>query len=203
VASDPVELLRAAVEEGSEAALAAWVASGAAGLIVLAGYLDGRLRLPEIGSNLHPKDEIDNTSALVAAIAEAHPKTFLEVFADDRFDGNTYVLTGLGQIDNPRATERLARAAGSPDMWARMEAAIGLGRRSSTVATAALGRLVEDKEYLVRYHALRSLARIGGIEALPMLRRYVAQAAIERTLADEAVAAIESRAAGRPAGPSG
>ena len=203
MASDPVELLRAAVEDGSEAALAAWVASGAAGLVVLNAFLDGRLRLPDVGSNLHPIVEIDNTSALVAAIAEAHPRAFLEVFADDRLDDDTYVLTGLGRVDDPRATERLARAAGSRDMWARMQAAIGLGRRSSRVATAALGQLLDDPDYLVRYHSLKSLARIGGADALPLLRRYVAHVDIERTLADEAVAAIESRAAGRAAGPSG
>jgi HEAT repeat protein len=203
VAPDPIELLRAAVEDGSEAAMAAWVASGVAGLVVLSGFLDGRLRLPEIGSNLHPKDEIDNTSALVAEIAEAHPTAFLDVFADERFDANTYVLTGLGRIDDPRATERLARAADSQDMWARMQAAIGLGRRSSPVATSALGRLLEDPEYLVRYHSLKSLARVGGADALPLLLGYVAHADIERILADEAVAAIESRATGRPAGPSG
>jgi HEAT repeat protein len=203
VASDPVELLRAAVEDGSEAALAEWVASGAAGLVVLRAFLDGRMRLPEIGSNLHPVVEIDNTSALVAEIAQAHPTAFLEVFADERFDGDTYVLTGLGHVDDPRATERLARAADSHDMWARMQAAIGLGRRSSPVASAALGRLLEDPEYLVRYHSLKSFARVGGADAIPLLLRYVAHADIERILADEAVAAIESRVAGRPAGPSG
>jgi hypothetical protein len=83
-----------------------------------------------------------------------------------------------------------------------MEAAIGLGRRSSPVATATLARLLEDPEDLGRYHSLKSLARIGGIEALPLLREYGPRTDIELTLVGDAVAAIELRLDGRAAGPS-
>ncbi|HEX2754994.1 MAG TPA: hypothetical protein VHM48_06000, partial [Candidatus Limnocylindrales bacterium] len=68
---DPLDLLRAARDDGSGGAMDAWAESGTAGLLVLRAFLEGRLRLPAIGSSLHPRDAIDNTSKLVARIAEA------------------------------------------------------------------------------------------------------------------------------------
>lgn len=82
-----------------------------------------------------------------------------------------------------------------------MHAAIGLGRRADPLATATLSWLLQDPVYLVRYHALRSLAVIGGGEALEALRRFEPPAPIERTLADEAIAAIGARVSdGQPTG---
>jgi HEAT repeat protein len=75
-----------------------------------------------------------------------------------------------------------------------MHAAIGLGRRPSTLAGDALGRLLADDDYLVRYHALKSLAKIGDDMALPYLRRFEPPPGIERTLADAAITAIADRA---------
>jgi hypothetical protein len=200
VTDEPTELLAAALDKGSITALGAWTATGRAGLLVLRNVLAGTQKLRPTAPDVYPRDVIDNMSAAVADIAAAHPYEFLDVFADDRLDGNTLVLTGLGQIDDERATERLARATQSRDEWARMHAAIGLGRRSSPVATDALARLLKDREYLVRYHALRSLERIGAAAALPSLRAFASAAPIERELAGKAIASITRRSTRAEAG---
>ncbi len=146
----------------------------------------------------HQRDVIDNTSAAVATIAAVHPLAFLDVFEDDRFRESGYVLTGLGNIDDPRATERLIRAAGSADRWTRMHVAIGLGRRPSPVASAVLGDLLIDEEYLVRYHALKSLTQIGDDSVLPILRALKPRSPYEDDLVQAAIAAIVGRAVERP-----
>jgi HEAT repeat protein len=140
------------------------------------------------------RDLVDNTTALVAAIAAAEPEAFLEVFEADRFHANSYVLTGLGGIDDSRATRRLARVAASADMWVRMDVAMGLGRRASSIATTILVRMLGDDEYLVRYHALSSLERIADVAALPGLEAFVAPSPIEAELAAKAIASIVARA---------
>jgi HEAT repeat protein len=147
----------------------------------------------------HPRDLVDNLAAAVAAIAAAEPHAFLEVFDDDRFLEDGYVLLGLGKIDDPRATERLIRVAGSGDKWRRMDVAIGLGRRASPASTDTLGRLLDDDDYLVRYHALASLAKIGDTSVVPTLRRFQAKSTHEAGLVEETISAILGRAAEGPA----
>ena len=200
VSYEVVERFEASLVDGSSEAIADWAATGAAGLLHLRDYLDGRLDpLPADGVNAIVL--IDNTSASVAAIAAAHPESFLEAFEADRFREDTFVLTGLGQIDDPRATDRLARAASSRDQWVRMHAAIGLGRRVSPLATATLEPLLTDDEYLVRYHSLKSLAGIGDIAAVPALRRMVPPTPREAELIAETIASITDRASdGRVSG---
>jgi hypothetical protein len=197
VTDDVDQRLRAALRTGEADALADWASTGRAGLLLLRGYLTGAWD-PGPLSGIHPRDVVDNTSAVVAAIAAADPLEFLEVFADDRFAASGYVLTGLGQIDDPRATERLIRAAGSRDRWTRMDVAIGLARRPSPAATEALGRLLGDDEYLVRCHALQSLTRIGDDSVLPVLRSMRPPSPHEAELVTGAIAAIVRRAADGP-----
>jgi HEAT repeat protein len=189
--------LRAALRTGGAAALADWAATGRPGLLLLRGYLTDVWDAGPI-EGTHQRDVIDNTSAAVAAIAAAHPLAFLDVFEDDRFRESGYVLTGLGKIDDPRATERLIRAAGSADQWTRMDVAIGLGRRPSPAATLTLGDLLVDHEYLVRYHALKSLTKIGDDSVLPILRGLKPPSPFEAELVRTAIAAIVGRAAALP-----
>jgi HEAT repeat protein len=77
-----------------------------------------------------------------------------------------------------------------------MHSAIGLGRRASSVATATLARLLGDPEYLVRHHALRSLATVGDGSALAALREHEPDSQPERELAEAAIRSIEGRAGG-------
>jgi HEAT repeat protein len=189
------ELLAAVVQSGTDADLAAWARSGRAGLLELRSALTERqTRWPDV----HPKDEIDALSAAAAAIAVTSPDEYLEVFADRQFDGNGFVLTGLGQIDDPRATDRLVKAAGSPSWSTRMAAAIGLGRRPADNAIGALLNLLDDRDYLVRYHTIRSLGAIGDAEALRALRAFRDDPGrSEKDLARAAIHRIEKRIEGR------
>jgi HEAT repeat protein len=186
------ERLRAAYATGSAEALERWAATGRPGLLLLRELLVGSWDPPP-APGVHPRDLVDNTSALVAEIAAAEPDAFLEIFELDRFRANGLVLTGLGRIDDPRATRRLARVVGSADRWVRMDVAIGLGRRVSSIATATLVRLMGDEDDLVRYHALQSLARIGDPSALAALRQFASPNRKETELAAEAIRSIERR----------
>jgi HEAT repeat protein len=142
---------------------------------------------------VHPKDVIDGLSAAAAAIAATNPSAFLDVFADQEFEENGYVLTGLGYIDDPRATERLARATTSETSWTRMDAAIGLGRRRGPAAVEALVGLLHDPDDLVRYHTLRSLGAVGDARALQALTSFDPPSENEQRLASEALRSIENR----------
>jgi HEAT repeat protein len=163
-------------------------------LILLRDYLSGSWD-PGPTPGVHERDIGDNTAAAVVAIAAAYPVAFLEVFEGDQFDANSFILDGLGQIDDPRATERLVRASTSRDWPVRMHAAIGLGRRESPIASDSLERLLGDLEYLVRYHALKSIARIGDTSMLAALRLMRPDSEHESELIDKTIAAIVDRAA--------
>ena len=187
------DCLSAALLTGTDAALEAWASTGRPGLLLLREYLAGTWDQPP-APVVHERDVLDNTAAVVAAIAAANPDAFLDVFAGNAFDPNSFVLDGLGQIHDPRATERLVRATGSRDWGTRMHTAIGLGRRSSPLATSTLGRLLRDDDDLVRYHALRSLERIGDAGVLPLLRDMSPRSSREAELIDQAEASIVERA---------
>jgi HEAT repeat protein len=187
--------LAAALATGSDADLAAWASTGPAGVLVLRDELGGKATT-EPARPTHPRDIIDNLSAATAAISRVEPEAFLAAFAGREWSADPFVLVGLGRIDDERATARLIDATLSPGESARMHAAIGLaGRRSEAVATA-LGRLLDDGQYLVRYHALASLATSGTSAALPDLERFEPLTEVERTMRDAAVARISGRASG-------
>ena len=185
--------LSAALLTGTHSALEAWAATGRPGLLLLREYLAGTWDQPS-APGVHERDVLDNTAAAGAAIAAANPDAFLDVFEGDAFAANSLVLDGLGQIDDPRATDRLARATVSRDWGTRMHAAIGLGRRRSPLATGTLARLLRDDDDLVRHHALRSLARVGDAGVLPLLREVTPRSSREAELIDEAAASIVERA---------
>jgi HEAT repeat protein len=192
---DAGERLSAAYALGTDDALERWAATGRPGVLLLREFLDGTWD-PAPAPGVFSRDLVDNTSALVAQIAGAQPEAFLDTFEPERYRENSLVLVGLGQIDDPRATKRLARVAGSPSAWIRMDVAIGLGRRASATATATLVKLLGDAEYLVRYHALESLAKIGDASALAALRAFVPDSPREAELADQAIRSIQERAGG-------
>jgi HEAT repeat protein len=146
------------LRDGSKSSLTSWAATGETGIRLLCEELAGRHRT-EPGPGIHERDAIDNLAAATVEIAAAHPDAFLAAF-DGTDPDNTFVLDGLGQIDDERATVRLARASGSHDPWQRMHAAIGLRRRESPLAREALGRMLKDRDDLVRHHAAASLRHL-------------------------------------------
>jgi HEAT repeat protein len=185
-------LLEAALASGSEASLAAWSGAGRAGVGALRDELAG-VRPIDTPPGTHPRDMLDNLGQACAVIARAEPAAFLDVFTSDRWSANSFVLTGLGEIDDDRATARLIAAAGDKDWTVRMHVAIGLGSRPSSVGSLALGELLIDEEYPVRYHALRSLERVGLAVALPDLDRLRPLTDVERSMRDQAIVAIQAR----------
>jgi hypothetical protein len=193
--SDPEAALRAVVRGRPSLDLAAWTSTGEAGLALLRDVLTGRVHLELPG--VFPRDVQDGLATAVASMAAAHPEAFLTVFAATEFDTNSYVMTGLGYVNDSRAAERLARATRSADQWLRMEAAIGLGRHSSAISVQSLAALLSDPEYLVRYHALRSLAAVGDESAVSALRNFRGESVVERELAQQALDWI-ARRGGRP-----
>jgi len=160
---DPYRQLTAVIKRGSKPDVEAWVATGRSGVLTLREAVtggSGRMAL----EGVHDRDVLDGLATASAAIAERQPDEFLEVFEDPAFDENTFVLTGLGHIDDARATTRLVAAAASRNKDLRMHAAIGLGRRPVPDARIALMGLLADPDFLVRHHASRSLAALDGID---------------------------------------
>jgi hypothetical protein len=156
-----LERLTAVLRRGSEEDIEAWAATGPAGVLLLRGALQpGFARVEWEG--LHDRDVLDGLATAFIAIAERYPEDFLEVFAGATFDENTFVLDGLGHVDDARATARLVSASASREHGIRMHAAIGLGRRPVPEAREALLRLQADRDFLVRHHASQSLAALGG-----------------------------------------
>jgi HEAT repeat protein len=74
-----------------------------------------------------------------------------------------------------------------------MDAAIGLGRRPATLAVDALMPLLQDPDYLVRFHTLRSLGAVGDARALRALTAFRAPSEVEANLAGDAVQRIARR----------
>jgi HEAT repeat protein len=109
---------------------------------------------------------------------------------------DSFVLDGLGEIDDPRATRRLLRALRTDDSLIRVHAVMALGRHSRSLAVAALAAALSDREYLVRYHALRGLAAMGDASALPALAAFDRDTEVEGELAAQATAAIRGRTTG-------
>lgn len=159
VTSDAGELLQRAMIEGSPESIEAFAASGLDGLAALRDELAGtrQTETPGVAERL----VIDNLGAAATAIAERHPHAFLEVFAEPAFEGNGFVLIGVGRISDEEATRRLIAAARSPRWQIRMQAAIGLKGRTSPDAQACLRLLNSDPDDLVRHHAQAGLATPG------------------------------------------
>ena len=194
--TDPAELLDEVVR-GRDSDM--WADTGRAGLLVLREELSKRWGWGDRWRDVYPTQRIDGLNEASAAIAARWPNEFLEVFANRRFDRDEFVLCGLGQIDDERATERLARASTARGLFSsftRKWAAIGLGRRPSDLATDALLRLLRDRDYLVRAHTYESLGAIGDRRALQALAEFRAPSTREQEFANDARALIEQRLAG-------
>lgn len=172
------ERLRVVLEFGREADLDIWAATGRLGCETLRELFSGRLRLDSATG----RDAVDNLVAATRTLAGRHPNAFLETFASASFDRNGYVIHGFGAIDDERATRRLVQAVQEADWVLRVDAAIGLRGRAAPAAIAALIGLLADPEYLVRYHALRSLEGRREERVLAALRAFEPSNDVEHRL---------------------
>ena len=67
------------------------------------------------------------------------------------------MLAGLGYTQRQEAVPLLVEALMSKSSWTRMDAASALGKPPGPASVGALLGTVDDPEYLVRYHTIRSL----------------------------------------------
>ena len=192
--SDVEDRFRAAVTTADRRSLERWAATGSDGVDMIRRKLSGPSAQPIA---IPDRAFLDGLAAAIAAIAEAAPHDFLTAFMDDEWAENGLVCIGLGRIDDPEATRRLVRAMVSWSWTTRVDAVIGLGRRPDPRATAALVEALDDPDYLVRYHAFRSLTASGDDTALRALGRPHWPTAAEADMARTARDAIERRRAAR------
>jgi HEAT repeat protein len=180
--------------------LADWLASGTEVVGELHDELAGTRRA-EIPGGLADREIMDNLSAVVAAVAEAHPDAFLSTFEGQRWRTDTFVIGGLGHVGRPEATDRLLALVDERSASVRMYAVIGLGRVPCPASAAALAAALDDTDYLVRYHALEGLAAVGDDACRPALDVFLTRedvAPVERQLAQTALDVIHGRGHGTP-----
>lgn len=152
-------LFARALTDGTDEALAAWIASGPESVNRLRSELTGE-RMVAAPDGMSPRELIDNLQASSHAVASAYPEEFLGAFADRVWDKNTFVCTGLGAINRPGVTRRLMRLLQSDDQWVRVHTAVALrGHRHRGLRSVLIAAL-EDPDDLVRYHVEQRLAEM-------------------------------------------
>jgi HEAT repeat protein len=156
---DPDGLFTRAMVEGTDEAIAAWIATGPESVRRLRQHLTGEQRIvvPEGTSGRLLLDNLGWTSH---EVARAFPDEFLSAFADDRWDEDPFVCSGLGAIRRPEVTERIMRILTSGNQWLRIDAAVALRGHHHPALETVLVAALEDPDYLVRYHVEERLAEI-------------------------------------------
>lgn len=154
-------LFAAAIVEGTDQAIAAWIADGPGGVYRLRQELtrERRIHLPEGTSD---RFILDNLRLASCEAARAFPDEFLTAFADTRWDEDPFACAGFGAIRRPKVTERLLRTLQSKDHWLRIDAAVALRGHQHPDLKAALEAALEDPDYLMRYHVEERLAEIAA-----------------------------------------
>ena len=146
--------------DGTDEAIAAWIATGPESVHRLHQELTRELRVvvPEGTSD---RLLLDNLMWASHEVARAFSDEFLSAFADDRWDENPFVCSGLGAIRRPEVTERLMRILRSKNHWLRIDAAVALRGHRHPDLEAVLVAALDDPDYLVRYHVEERLAEVG------------------------------------------
>lgn len=146
--------------DGTDEAIAAWIATGPGSVHRLHQELTRELRVA-VPEGTSDRLLLDNLTVASYKVARAFPDEFLTVFADDRWDENPFVCSGLGAIRRPEVTERLMRILRSKNHWLRIDAAVALRGHRHPDLEAALVAALDDPDYLVRYHVEERLAEVG------------------------------------------
>jgi HEAT repeat protein len=162
--------LTEALVNGTDADFEALSDEGPIAVECYRAFCTGEIRIQFPGRSAQPF--MDNEFALSSWLASHFPAPFLATFNNSRWIENDSVLCGLGYTGRADATPLLCQALRtSKSEWARMRAAISLGRLPGEDAEviAALLEGLEDNEYLVQYHSIRSLGQIGDQAVLDRL----------------------------------
>lgn len=160
MAADVDRLFAQVLVDGTDEAFEVWIASGPGSVHRLFRELSGERRA-SVPDGTPDRLLLDNLRRASYEAARAFPDEFLSVFADDRWDENPFVCSGLGAIRRPEVTERLMRILTSDDHWLRVDAAVALrGHRHPDLEAALLAAML-DPDYLVRYHVEQRMAEIA------------------------------------------
>jgi HEAT repeat protein len=152
--------------DGTDEAIAHWIAAGPESVHRLHQELTGELRaaLPE---GISQRELLDNLKWAAHEVARAFPDEFLAAFADGGWDESPSVCSGLGAIRRPAVTERLMRMLRSENHWLRIDAAVALRGHQHPDLRAVLLDALQDPDYLVRYHIEERLAELDGHGSSP------------------------------------
>lgn len=161
--------LSAALVDGSDVAIDMFLRDGPSAVDAFGGFLR-ESSAPRTTIRL-TRDMADNSARVASRLAAAFPGRFLAVFNDREWSTDGDILMALGDTGRAEARPLLvATLADGASDTIRLAAAIGLGglpgRQS---ADALLHALDHDPEYLVQYHAAKSLGSVGEVEDLPRL----------------------------------
>lgn len=167
---DPDRLFTAAIIEGTDEAIASWIAAGPQSVHRLHQELTDERRV-SLPSGTSSRDLLDNLMSASYRVARAFPDEFLAAFSDSRWDESPSVCSGLGAIRRPEVTERLFRILRSKNHWRRIDAAVALRGHQHPDLEAVLITALQDPDYLVRYHVEERLAEIEDQHPSPHTER--------------------------------
>lgn len=116
------------------------------------------------------RELIDNMTDISCRLAARFPDDYLAAFNNRRWVASGFVLTGLGYTRRQEAQPLLIDALQSdaPGVT-RLSAASALATIPGPEAVRALLQALDDDDYLVQYHAIRSLGAIGDRTSLDRL----------------------------------
>ena len=163
-------LLTTAIIDGSDHSYEAFGANGPATVRHFRDYLSGarQIPLPRVSD---PRGHMDNETGLSCWLARRYPEEYLATFNSTEWLGYSDVVLGLGCTRLPAATPTLiAVLEGDGDVWVRLSAARSLRHLPGDDTVVALVRALDDREYLVQYHAIGSLGEVGDRAVLDLLR---------------------------------
>lgn len=150
--ADQDHLFIAALADGTEESIDAWIASGPGAVRRLHAELSGENRV-DFPEGVHPRDFLDNLIWACHRLGAAYPEEFLEMFQSPEWSTNPFVISGLGGTSMPQATRRLMRLMGDEDEWVRVNAAVALRGHQHRGLRSVLLTALDDSSHLVRYHA--------------------------------------------------
>jgi hypothetical protein len=156
---DPDRGFVRALGEGTDEAIASWIAEGPGAVARLRQELT-RERRAALPDGISDRELLDNLMWVSHEVGAAFPDEFLASFDDARWDENPFVCSGLGAICRPEVTERLMRILQSQNRWLRIDAAVALRGHSHPELRASLMTAREDPDDLVRHHVEERLAEL-------------------------------------------
>lgn len=160
--------MRDALLRPDEKTLATLAAAGPGAVLAFRDWLAGDLDL-DLPRGLG-RDFGDQVQLVSDLLAERFPGEYVAAFDEPRWRSTSWVISGLGRTGSPAVRPLLVALLRSrePEL-VRLHAAIALRHVPGADTVAALLDVLDDPEYLVRYHAIESLGAVGDERVLARL----------------------------------